>query len=66
MNKAKLGVAVSVALVTAACVSAPVRREPDFGITVPDRWLADPNLPGGGVASEAIDHPCLIRPSITK
>ena len=52
MNKARLGVTLSVALVTAACVSAPVRREPDFGITVADRWLADPNPPEGGVASE--------------
>jgi NodT family efflux transporter outer membrane factor (OMF) lipoprotein len=52
MTPIRLGVLVSVVLLGAACVSAPARREPDLGVTVPDRWLAEANLPPGIVASD--------------
>jgi multidrug efflux system outer membrane protein len=46
MNKTKLCVAVSVVLLTAACVSAPARRQPDVGVDVPENWTAGPNRSG--------------------
>jgi NodT family efflux transporter outer membrane factor (OMF) lipoprotein len=47
-----LALPIALVLTAAACVSAPVRREPDLPVPVPERWDSDPNVEAGTIARD--------------